>query len=124
VITLFQVSSASNGPSWELIFLGGLGGAIILLAVPALSKWIRITRLQARKRRDAKYEAEVLARKALEKRFEGLADESAELKKSMARVLTFIEGTRDPFTGEMQGGLVKTLRQILDLVDPPKDVKR
>ena len=122
---LSTASSSANGPSWELIFLGGLGGAILLLAVPALSKWIRTARLSARRRRDAKYDAEILAREELEGRVEELAAAFAELRDSMTKVLTFIEGTKDPFTGEMQGGLVKTLRKILDLVDPPpKELNR
>lgn len=68
-------------------------------------------------RREAKVLAETQARLELEKRTEKLELLYEDLKVSMTRVLTFIEGTADPFTGEMQGGLVKTLRTILALVD-------
>lgn len=115
---LFLVAETSSSPStWVLALLSGLIGTLVLLAAPALSKWIRRRRESAVLRREAKVLAETRARLALEGRVDTLEEVYEDLKGSMTRVLTFIEGTSDPFTGEMQGGLVKTLRKILDLVD-------
>lgn len=114
---MFLATESSSPSTWVLALLSGLIGTLVLLAAPALTKWIRRRRESAVIRREAKVLAETQARLALEGRVDTLEEVYEDLKGSMTRVLTFIEGTSDPFTGEMQGGLVKTLRKILDLVD-------
>lgn len=106
--------SASGGlPSWIPLFLGGIGSTICLLALPALSRWIKNWRL----RRTAQHEAPILADS---ERITKQGERIAVLETSMGRVLTFIEGTEDPFTHETQGGLVNTLKQILEMINKEK----
>lgn len=102
----------SSGSSWPNILYGGIGGVILLLAIPATARWISgwLARRRARSDNDA-HEAQdhaILARQVAE-------HEAAiqELRTSMQRVLVFIEGSKDPFTNEVTGGLINTLDDIL-----------
>lgn len=106
-------AGGDGGPTgWANLLLGGIGGVILLLAIPATSRWIRgfMSRRRARSDADAHDSADlaILAKQ--------VADHEVaiqELRTSMQRVLVFIEGSKDPFTNEVTGGLINTLDDIL-----------
>jgi hypothetical protein len=121
----FLGGSSGDGASgglagWVILLFSGFGATILVLAVPALSKWIGALRERHRERKDARILEERKAREELQKEVDSLKGEVSSLKDSMAKVLEYIEGRKNPFTGEVEGGLVNTLREILALVGKRK----
>ena len=106
------VASGGASDSWPNVLFGGIVGVILLLAIPAATKWIkeRIARRRARTDADAIEASDhaIMAKQIVEHEIA-----IAELRASMQRVLIFIEGSRDPFTNEVTGGLINTLDDIL-----------
>lgn len=83
-----------------------------------MSRWIKRVREDRRKKREERFDTEAKELRQLRADLTKACEDIAKLEESMRKVFQFIEGTRDPFTGRVTGGLINTLNEILKIVNP------